>query len=83
MDAFGAPSEPLQRRDEQVSVDVVRQFSHPLVRILVFFDLTIDDVVNRPEIKRRVASAYKASRMIHRSIDAKRNGRALRWGMHG
>lgn len=74
--------DPLARRSDLLHLDLVRQHVHPLARILAFFRYSIDDVVDRPEVKRKVARAYKAAKTIHRSIDARRAGRPMRCGMY-
>lgn len=79
-DSYGG--EPLSRGLEKLNVDVLRQFSHPLARILAFFDYTIDEVVNRPEVKRKVLGAYKTVKRIHRHLDERRAARGLRWGLY-
>lgn len=59
-----------------------RRAGNPLLRILDFFGYSIDDVVNRPEVKRKVAGAYKVSRAIRQQLASNRSGRALRHGLH-
>ena len=73
-------SDPLVHRDE--NAETIRQFTHPLARILAFFELSIDDVVNERAAKRKVAAAFKASRAIARNADARRAERRLRYGLH-
>jgi hypothetical protein len=73
-----------QDRNTRVKLDpeTQRRVGNPLLRILDYFGYTIDDVVNRPDVKHKVAGAYKVRCALQQQLDFNRSGRALRFGLH-